>query len=77
MAKDDIMNIPIGSPILVKAWLADATETHALVRIVDEHCKARECWVKHADIVQPNEEWRKEVGTEVPCSEGGKEVRRG
>ena len=60
MTKDDIMNTPIGSPILVKAYFADASETHALVRIIDEHCKARECWVKHTDIVKPNAERRKE-----------------
>lgn len=60
MTKDDIMNTPIGSPILVKAYFADASETHVLVRIIDEHCKARECWVKHADIVKPNAEYKKE-----------------
>ena len=61
MTNDDIMNTPIGSPILVKAWLADATETHALVQFADEHGKARECWVKHSHVVQPKPEWfRKE-----------------
>ena len=61
MTKDDIMNTPIGSPILVKAWFADATETHALVQFTDEHGKARECWVKHSHVVQPKPEWfRKE-----------------
>jgi hypothetical protein len=61
MAEYEIMNTPIGTPILIKAWFADATETHALVRIVDEHGKAKECWVKHSAIVHPKPEWfRKE-----------------
>ena len=57
MTKEEILNKPIGSPILVKAWFADATETHALVQVNDEHGKKRECWVKHSDIVQPKAEW--------------------
>ena len=62
MNTNDIMNTPIGSPILVKAWLADATETHALVQFTDEHGKARECWVNHSRVVLPKLEWfRKEL----------------
>lgn len=62
MTKDDIMNAPIGSLILVKAWLADATETHALVQFTDEHGKSREYWIKLSHVVQPKPEWfRKEA----------------
>ena len=59
MTKDDINNTAIGSPILLKVWFADATDTHALIQFTDEHGKKRECWVAHSAVVKPKPEWFK------------------
>lgn len=59
MTKDDIMNIPIGAPVLLKVWFADASDKYAIVEFKDENGNIKECRVSCSDIVKPKPEWFK------------------
>lgn len=56
MSKEDLRDITIGSPILVKAYLADADSSRALIRIEDAKGQAKECWVKQSSVIIPKYE---------------------
>lgn len=57
MTKDDIMNIPIGTPVLLKVWFADASDKYAIVEFKDENGNIKECRVARSAIVKPKSEW--------------------
>ena len=59
MTKDDIRNIPIGTPVLLKVWFADASDKYAIVEFKDENGNIKECRVAHSAIVKPKPEWFK------------------
>lgn len=56
MTKEDIDNIPIGSPVLLKVWFADASDKYAIIEFKDENGNIKECRVAHSDIVKPKPE---------------------
>lgn len=59
MTNEELMNIPIGSPVLLKVWFADASDEYAIVEFKDVDGNIKGCRVAHSAIVKPKPEWFK------------------
>lgn len=59
MTNEELINISIGSPVLLKVWFADASDEYAIVEFKDVDGNIKRCRVAHSAIVKPKPEWFK------------------